>query len=434
MKGLRFTALSGMLWLAASAQAFSSAPKHFVGVKDGHFEVDGKPYYYVGTNFWYGMNLGAQDPARLERELDRLAALGVRNLRVMASTQGPDGEPWRISPSLENSAGVFDEKMFRGLDRLLAAMQKRGMRAVVCLGDFWPWSGGMSQYLSWNGAGSIPYPPPAAGGSWDEYQAFTDKFYANEKAVRAAEVLDRAVVGRVNYYTGVKYSDDPAIMAWELANEPRGGTNVEAFNQWLKREAELLKSLDSHHLVTTGSEGETPWPAANGMDVKRNHSSTAIDYVTAHIWVQNWSWFDPVQGMAGLAGAVSKMDTYLRRQAALAKQLGKPLVLEEFGIGRDGGSNNPASATTVRDRYYGEVFGRVLELARAGGGVSGVNFWAWAGEARPAIPYGGYWHPGLSFLGDPPHEAQGWYSIYDSDRGTQAVIRDFAGKLTALSQ
>jgi mannan endo-1,4-beta-mannosidase len=447
MNVLRLAALSGILAFFGSAQAFSSAaprlgatpapaPKHFVTVNAGHFEVDGKPYYYVGTNFWYGMNLGAEDPARLERELDRLKNLGVKNLRIMASTQGPDGEPWRISPSLENSAGVFDEKTFRGLDRLLASMRKRDMRAVVCLNNFWPWSGGMSQYLSWNGAGSIPYPPPAINGSWDVYQSFADKFYSNEKAVRAAEALDRAIVGRINSETGVKYADDPTVMAWELANEPRGGDNVEAFNRWIGREAELLKSLDPHHLVTTGSEGETPWPAANGMDVKLNHSSSAIDYVTAHIWVQNWSWYDPAQGMAGLPAAVAKMDAYLRQQAELAKQIGKPLVLEEFGIGRDGASYDPEARTTVRDRYYGEVFGRVLELARQGRGssVSGVNFWAWAGEARPARPYGGYWRPGLSFVGDPPHEAQGWYSIYDTDRSTQAVIQDFAAKLSHLGQ
>ena len=28
------------------------AKSDFVQVKDGHFVRDGKPYYYVGTNFW----------------------------------------------------------------------------------------------------------------------------------------------------------------------------------------------------------------------------------------------------------------------------------------------------------------------------------------------------------------------------------------------
>ena len=127
------------------------------------------------------------------------------------------------------------------------------------------------------------------------------------------------------------------------------------------------------------------------------------------------------------------MDAYLRAHAEKAAQLGKPLVIEEFGIGRDAGSNDPAATTAVRDRYYAEVFGRVYELARRPDlTIAGVNFWAWAGEARPAQPYGGFWHAGLPFVGDPPHEAQGWYSVYDSDQGTLAVVRDYARKMAQI--
>ena len=32
----------------------------FIQVKDGHFLRNGKPYYYVGTNFWYGAILGSE--------------------------------------------------------------------------------------------------------------------------------------------------------------------------------------------------------------------------------------------------------------------------------------------------------------------------------------------------------------------------------------
>ena len=111
--------------------------------------------------------------------------------------------------------------------------------------------------------------------------------------MKAAREQVRAIVGRANYYTGIKYSRDSSIMAWELANEPRGGKNTEAFNRWLRGASDFIKSLDPDHLVTTGSEGETPAPEANGLDLLRNHSYPGIDYVTAHIWAQNWSWFDP---------------------------------------------------------------------------------------------------------------------------------------------
>ncbi|MDB5013671.1 MAG: beta-mannosidase [Daejeonella sp.] len=35
-------------------------PSGFVKVNNMAFEVDGKPYYYLGTNFWYGINLGSK--------------------------------------------------------------------------------------------------------------------------------------------------------------------------------------------------------------------------------------------------------------------------------------------------------------------------------------------------------------------------------------
>ena len=34
--------------------------KDFVRVENGHFVRNGKPYYYVGTNFWYGAILGSE--------------------------------------------------------------------------------------------------------------------------------------------------------------------------------------------------------------------------------------------------------------------------------------------------------------------------------------------------------------------------------------
>src|SRR6185369_13591927 len=54
----------------------------------------GQPYRFAGANLWYGAYLGADaaygNRARLGRELDRLRALGVSNLRLLASAEeGP---------------------------------------------------------------------------------------------------------------------------------------------------------------------------------------------------------------------------------------------------------------------------------------------------------------------------------------------------------
>ena len=144
----------------------------------------GEPYRYLGANLWYAMHLGAADTVsgdrpRLLRELDRLQALGVSNIRVLAASEGPDREswfvlgaptPWRILPSMQPSPGAYNEAVVAGLDFLLAEMAKRDMTAVLMLGNMWPWSGGFAQYVSWAAGDRIPYPPPAVGGSWDGYQ------------------------------------------------------------------------------------------------------------------------------------------------------------------------------------------------------------------------------------------------------------------------
>jgi mannan endo-1,4-beta-mannosidase len=47
---------------------------------------------------------------------------------------------------------VFNENLLVGLDFLLVELKKRDMVAVMCLNNFWPWSGGFAQYVSWANA------------------------------------------------------------------------------------------------------------------------------------------------------------------------------------------------------------------------------------------------------------------------------------------
>ncbi|MEL6671186.1 MAG: hypothetical protein AAFR61_03315 [Bacteroidota bacterium] len=409
----------------------------FIQVSGTHFELKGKPYYFMGTNFWYGMNLGSEgaggDRARLIEELDQLSALGVNNLRIMAASEGPDDEPWRMLPSLQPAPGKYNEALWAGLDFLLDEMGKRNMYAVVCLNNMWPWSGGMAQYHQWFGGGdAIPYPPPADGGDWARYQIYTTRFYKNREAKQAFENHIQAVIERTNSINGKPYKDDPTIMAWEIANEPRGILKKRAYRKWLKKTATFIKFLDQNHLVTTGSEGFTPSKFA-GTRFRKDHASKNIDYTTLHIWVQNWGWYDPEKGEAALPGALEKARKYLSRHQEISEKLGKPMVLEEFGISRDGNDHAASAPVTIRDTYYKEMFQSIFEAAKAGSCVAGLNFWAWGGQGRPREPHA-VWKQGDDFIGDPPHEYQGWYSVYDQDVTTQEIIRKYAKMLDQLSE
>ena len=422
--------LAFLILLVSSCSQKTEEASSFVRVADMKFIRNGKPYVFLGTNFWYGLNLGSNgeggNRARLMRELDRLSSMGVKNLRVMAGSEGPDTEPYRIVPAMQTAPGKYNEEVLAGLDFLLTEMAKRDMVAVMCMNDFWNWSGGMGQYLVWAGAAdSIPYPPPHPGGDWSRYQEFTAQFYSNEKAMKMFEDHIRFIVNRKNSISGKLYKDDPAIMAWELGNEPRGVNNREAFLKWVDKTAGLFKELDSNHLVTTGSEGNTS-SSSSGTDIVTDHQSKNIDYATIHIWVQNWGYYDPAKADSTYGPALNYALDYLKDHIAAAEKLMKPVVLEEFGISRDKNDHSAGTPVTVRDKYYSALFDAVAaEIKKGTGPLAGVNFWAWAGEGRPRVP-AGLWKPGDQFIGDPPHEGQGWYSVYDTDSSTIKVIKKYA--------
>ena len=405
----------------------------FINVNGKQFIWDGKPYYFLGTNFWYGMNLGSSgqggDRDRLLRELDHLKKIGVKNLRVMGASEGPDTEPWRMRPALQVAPGEYNEEVLDGLDFLLAEMGKRDMVAIMCMNNFWPWSGGMAQYVSWQDDSEIPYPPICGEGDWQTYQEYTASFYSNENAVTDFFNHLRFTVLRENPYTGTLYRDDPTIMAWQLGNEPRGINNREDFTQWIENTAKYIKSMDSNHLVTIGSEGATAHPSS-GNDFFADHQSSYIDYTTIHVWVQNWGWFDPYDEVS-LSSAVEKATAYINQHEVLAEKLNKPVVLEEFGISRDDNDHAVTASVTIRDEYYSQIFTHILDKAAAGSPLAGLNFWAWGGAGRPREPQA-IWYVGDDFTGDPPHEHQGWYSVYNTDLTTLEIIGRYTRKFNSL--
>lgn len=391
----------------------------FISTRGLEFREGTTRHTFVGCNFWAAMNLAAPGPsgdrARLGRELDRLQALGVTNVRVLASSEGPATEPFRMVPPLLRQPGDYDEDVFAGLDMLLFMMKLRGMRAVMVLGNFWEWSGGFGQFVQWATGEPIPYASPHQ--EWDAYQRYAQRFYSLPACQKWYRDHILAVVSRKNTQNGVEYRDDPTIFSWELANEPRGHPK-----DWPDEVAGYIKSLDRNHLVTTGSEGSFV------ADFVATHKSPDIDYATTHIWVENWGKYDPCLATAdGLEHATRFALTYLAGEADLATSLGKPLVLEEFGLARDGFTDHGKLAVRApvshRDRYFSSLY-QFVEHSALSGALQGDNFWAWAGEARPPSRW----------TGDPPHEPPGWYSVYDCDATTLDLVAAHAAAMRRRAQ
>jgi len=90
---------SGQQQAAAPVQPASSAPSLRVG--DRHFFIGNESYRFAGVDSRFATKLGAEgasgDRARLVREVDRLQARGVTNLRLVAASEA---QPMRrIGPS-----------------------------------------------------------------------------------------------------------------------------------------------------------------------------------------------------------------------------------------------------------------------------------------------------------------------------------------------
>ena len=425
--------------LAGSAALASPRQGPFVRSTGTRFTRGGAPYRIAGTNMWYAAYLGAAAPIgnrdRLKRELDRLASLGINNVRILGSSEF---SPLKnsVRPTFRNRSSHFNETLLNGLDHALAEMGKRDITAVIYLTNFWEWSGGMMTYLYWtNGGRYINMNDPAH--PWPEFADMSSEFYGHASAVRMFDQYVRAVVRRRNSVTGRLYSDDPAILSWQLANEPRpgGGDEVgrhhmKAYLAWIDGTARLIKAIDPNHMVSTGSEG-TQGCINDAQCVIDAHSSPAIDYVNAHIWPQNWSWADP-KDLAGTWPTVERNTRdYITQQLGIARRVKKPLVIEEFGFPRDGGSFDPGTPTTWKDRFYQLIYSAVLDSVRSGGALQGCNFWGWGGEGRAQHRDHHFVRGDTSYVGDPPHEPQGWYSVFDADASTQAVIKSYASAVKA---
>jgi mannan endo-1,4-beta-mannosidase len=417
--------LEGCHSLPSAATPAVAAHEHLPGaleVRGTRFFKDGKPFFVSGINYWAGTTLSrAGNTAGLDqvkRDLDGIQAAGLNMIRTMGGTEGPDSEPERIVPAIQPALGQYDPAGVAGVLGFADELQRRGLQGIFMLSNFWQWSGGFAQYLSWAGAGAIPYPPPAPGGNWDRFQKFCGSFYKNEKAKEAYRAYLKFLVPQLK--------NNPAVI-WELANEPRGMTNIPAYRDWIDDTARLIKSLAPGQLVTTGGEGLTGTPFYAGVDPVKDNQSPSIDFICFHMWAANWNWVHSENIPGGYPKALDLAKKYLNKHAELAAKVGKPLLLEEFGFPRDGGSYDPAATTTYRDQYFQEVYALVQSLM-ATTPMAGIMPWAWAGDSRPPRP-GEFWKAGDPFTGDPPHEEQGWYSIYDKDT-TLKLITEWSPKIT----
>ena len=411
-----------VLFLSATLMALVSScstDPGFVTREGTQFIRNGKPYYYIGANYWVGPLLASPgesgDWDRLTHDLDALQAVGVDNLRVLVG--GDEACPIykNIKPFLQRLDGTYDEDLLVGLDRFMAELGRRGMTAVLYFNNSCDWSGGYVHYVKRViGADSPSF------WDWEDYHDYCAPMFTNTEVQEAYLGHIRNIVSRVNSETGVAYKDDPTIFSWQLANEPRAFFEElhPQFIALLHEAAKTIRGIDPNHLISTGMEGQQ---GTEGLpeEYETVHADPLIDYLTFHIWPDNFHFSD----------LYKVSDTQINNHLEVARKLGKPLVIEEFGLIRDEGSIDPAAPVVGRDEYYSWLFEKVANSALEGGILAGANFWAFAGSGR-ARSEDGVWELGDDFLGDPPFEPQGKFSVFDTDTSTLSIIKYYNDRIS----
>lgn len=416
--------------LLSAVNACGDKAVDLIRVENGQLVKHGKPYYFVGTNFWYGSILASDgqggDMERLVKELDLLKSLGVNNLRVMVGSDGQRGILARVEPTLQVAPRVYNDTLLVGLDRFLVELGKRDMEAVLYLNNSWEWTGGYSQYLEWAGYGEAPIPAVVG---YKTYCDYVSQYHKSDDARALFNGYVEDIVTRVNSITGKPYSEDPAIFCWQIGNEPRpfGEDNFESFAEWIEFASDLIKHYDPNHLVSIGTEGL--WGCEGSMELwERISSCKSVDVLNCHIWPLNWSWVNREDLAGTIQTAIDNTGDYIDQHLEFARKIRKPLTIEEFGFPRDGFVFGKDAPTTLRDRYYSTYFERVIASSQTGDQLAGVNFWGWGGYANPSSEHV-YWQRGDDYTGDPAQEEQGLNSVFASDSSTVALIRETNEKL-----
>ncbi len=324
----------------------------FVKRRGAHLELDGRRFRVAGVNCYF---LHYRSEAAVDEVLDDAQRMGLDVIRCWGFLDGPSDHG-----ALHPKPGVVDEEGLGRIDRLLVAAEARGLRLIVTLVNNWDDFGGMKQYGRWFGI---------------EH----DAFFFDRRARDEYRLFVRALIERENpLKDGLRYRDDPTILAWELANEPRCKTDPsgETITRWTAESARFIRSLDPNHLIAVGDEGflrrdgASDWTedGSQGVDWEALIAIDEIDVATFHLYPDHW----------GKTKDPRWAERWIEEHIELARKAGKPALLEEYGIKGE-----------RRDATYA----RWCEIVRKNDG-DGWLAWMLADDAYPDHDGFTFHHPG----------------------------------------
>ncbi|KAL4748487.1 mannan endo-1,4-beta-mannosidase C [Aspergillus terricola var. indicus] len=314
--------ISTLLPLALLATT-ATARKGFVTTKGDKFQLDGKDFYFAGSNAYYFPFNNNQTDVELGLSAAKKAGLSVfrtwgfndKNVTYIEDGLPQYGGEGAGTTEIvfqwwQNGTSTIDLEPF---DKVVNAAAKTGIKLIVTLVNNWADYGGMDVYTV------------NLGGQYH------DDFYRLPQIKEAYKRYVKEIVTR--------YRNSPAIMAWELANEPRCGADgvrnlpasedgctPELLTSWIDEMSTYIKRLDPHHLVTWGGEGgfnydsdDWAYNGSDGGDFEAELELKNIDFGVFHSYPDWWS------------KTVEWTNKWIVDHARAGRRVGKPVVHEEYG-------------------------------------------------------------------------------------------------------
>lgn len=158
--------------------------------------------------------------------------MGTGDWCMVQGAASKDGVTDEINPD------AFNEAAFQHMDLVLAKAREHGIRLVIPITDYHGHVGGNYTIAAFRGCAA-----PNAN------TLFTDTgCQADYKAIV------KYILNRTNTITGVRYKDDPTILAWQTGNELCANTGpLEAYDAWDRMMTAYIRSQDANHLIASGA-------------------------------------------------------------------------------------------------------------------------------------------------------------------------------------
>lgn len=305
--------------------------------KDGNeLRIGDEAFRFVGVNSY---DLAYRSADEIDETLRTAKENGIKVIRFWAFGDG-------IEHGFQPSPDEYNKAMIDNLALIVRDAEKYNLKLIITMSNYWGDYGGVPQYLKW---ANLPNKSPKD----------FDLFFTSSETKNIYKDYVREIVTAIDPVTNKAINRSPAILSWELMNEPRSSRieTSKVVADWANEMSKYILSLDNIHIVSLGSEGFSGLynDGKNGPLISNVGSLDSINMLTAHYYLSK-----DERDLPAILHDWTKQSKINYK---------KPLILEEVGFDKNPKKNN----NRTREELVSELFDYAKKE-----GVNGIVFWNWA--------------------------------------------------------